>query len=90
MKYNLNTPSDLRQMMDLLGAQLLPTSTVDPVLVMTTLRNVAMAATDKTRPLPDDVFAPGLNDDLCRFALSGMCMAMAQSLKIAQAGAMKR
>ncbi len=81
MKYNLSTPSDLRQNLDVLGAQFDPaTKTIEPILVMKLCQNISMAASDKSKPIPDDVFAPGLNDELMRCALSGMCMAVMRIL----------
>lgn len=81
MQSTIQPPSELRQMLDILGAQFDPTTKVDPVLVMNACRNVAMHATDK-KPLPDDIFAPGLNDTLMRCALSGLCMAVVQMLVV--------
>ena len=74
-------PSPLRQTLDMLGAQFDPkTTTVDPLLVMKLCQNISMAATDK-KPLPDDIFAPGLNDGLMRCALSGLAMAVMATLQ---------
>ncbi len=82
MKYALNVPSALRQNIDILGAQFDPKTTrVDPLLVMKTCQNVAMAATDKQTPLPDDIFAPGINDEIARIALSGLAMAVMSTLR---------
>jgi hypothetical protein len=60
MLSNLHPPSELRQMLDIIGAQLAEPK-ADPVLLMTTCRNILFAA-DGKKPLPDDVFAPGVND----------------------------
>lgn len=82
MQNNLLIPSALRQQLDILGAQFNPAEKIDPVLVMTVCRNIAMAATDKSKPIPDDVFAPGLDETLMRCALSGLCVAVVQMLSV--------
>lgn len=84
MQSNLLIPSALRQQLDLLGAQFDPQTKVDPVLVMTVCRNIAMAATDNTKPLPDDVFAPGWNETLMRCALSRLCVAVVQMMSVSR------
>lgn len=83
MKNNLpENPSDLRQALNVLGAQFDPaTTTIDPLLVMKVCQNISMAASDKSKPIPDDVFAPGLNDSVMRCALSGLCMAVMATLQ---------
>jgi hypothetical protein len=80
MQNNLREISPLRQMLDILGAQLEEKGAVDGALVATCVRNIVMAATDAKTPLPADVFQPGLSDALMRLALSSMCAAILQMM----------
>lgn len=70
-------PSDLRQWINVLSAQM-QEKRVDPVLVLRTCQLVAMAMADKETPLPRDVFADGIDDAFARLTLSAMCMTMLQ------------
>lgn len=80
MQKNHPVISDLRQWLDVLGAQIETPGNVDRAVVMATCRNIAFAAADKARPIPEDVFAPGVSDTLMRCALTGLCMAVVQPL----------
>lgn len=66
--------SELRQYLDVLGAQMKPGVESDPVLVMKTCQLIAMHAADKTKPMPLDVFGIGLDDDVARAMLASFCL----------------
>lgn len=74
MKNEMPAVSELRQYLDVLGAQLKPGVESDPILVMKTCQLVAMAAADKTKTMPLDVFGLGLDDDVARAMLASFCL----------------
>lgn len=78
MKSNAPEISDLRQQLDILGAEL-TSAQINSTLILTCCRNITFAAGNKD-PLPSDVFQPGINETLMRCALSGLCMALLQTL----------
>lgn len=73
MKNNLPTASPLRQLLDTLGQQF-DAPLVQTDLVFKTCQSIAMVSADKGKPLPDDVFAEGLNDLVKRQMLSSLAM----------------
>lgn len=79
MNTNSAHPSDLRQWLNALGAQI-EDKQPDPMLILKTCQLVAMASADKTKPLPSDVFCEGINDQLARMALSAMCLGVIQTV----------
>ena len=74
--------SDLRQYLDVLGAQIAQGNTVpmDMPLVRQTCKNIIMEVADTAKPLPNDVFAEGLNETLRRAMVTGMVMTIFTAL----------
>lgn len=66
-------PSELRQYLNALGAQF-ESESCDRDVVFKTCQLIVMAITDAKKPLPDDVFAPGMNDKLARLMISSGCL----------------
>lgn len=66
-------PSDLRHYIDVLGGAANDPQ-ADPDVVMKCCTNIAMAVADVKKPLPDDIFAPGINEHIARHCLSAGVM----------------
>lgn len=66
-------PSDLRQYLNVLSEQL-KSDSADRAVVFQTCKLIAMEAANADKPLPDDVFAPGIDDRIARLMLSSACM----------------
>ena len=70
-------PSDLRQYLNVLSEQL-KSDSADRAVVFQTCKLIAMEAANAEKPLPDDVFAPGIDDRIARLMLSSACMMATQ------------
>lgn len=78
MKSNANDHSPLRQLIDMLGAQLDNPADFDAALVQAICTKLSFAAADRKTPLPDDIFAPGINELLMRVALGQLAITIAR------------
>lgn len=86
MKDENPPPSELRQHLDILGVQL-TSNEADREVVFKTCQCIAMIAGDAKNPMPEDVFASGVNDNVARLMLSSACMMvvrMAQAPQLQQ------
>lgn len=73
-----NDTSSLRQLIDMLGAQLANPDEFDAALVIAICNKLSFAASDRKTPLPDDIFAPGINEMLMRVALGQLAITIAR------------
>jgi len=80
MQSNVIEPSSLRQYIDMLGAQVSGDGETDPNLVRACCANIVAHVRDMDTPIPPDVFAPGVSDQLQRAALTGMVNIVMHSL----------
>lgn len=69
-----NQPSDLRQYLNTLAAQLKEGAQTEVEVVFKTCQLIAMYAADKSKPMPLDVFAFDLDDNIARLMLASSCM----------------
>lgn len=83
MKDEMPEPSELRQYLDVLGAQF-DADSADRTVVFKTCQLIAMWAADEKKPIPEDVFPVGINNRVARLMLSAACMMAMQMMSAPQ------